>query len=82
MGLRTRQLEIAIFFYYPARDLRVIDCAGKNPRSRTRKVGSSYQVLGRGAASSGWPYYIWEFGGFLCLIFFVVLLLCNIKKIL
>jgi len=40
------------------------------------------QCLGRGTVSSLWPYYIWEFRGFLCLTFFVVSLLCNHNKIL
>ena len=29
-----------------------------------------------------WPYYVWEFGGFLCFTFFVVSLLFNLNKIL
>ena len=81
-GLRTRQFKIVVFFYYPVRGSTAIDCAGKNPRSRTRRVGSGHQVLGKGAISSGWPYYVEEFGGFLCFTFFVVSLLCNLNKIL
>jgi len=31
---------------------RAIDCAEKNPRSRTRKIRNGHQVFGRGAISS------------------------------
>jgi len=48
---RARQLEIAASFYSLPRGLRAIDHAGKNPRSRTRRVESSYQVFRRSAAS-------------------------------
>jgi len=50
--------------------------------SRVRRAGSGYQVFRRGITSSYWPYYVWEFGGFLYLTFFVVSLLCNLNKIL
>jgi len=40
------------------------------------------QCSGRGAILSLWSYHVWEFGGFLCLTFFVVSLLCNHNKIL
>jgi len=44
--------------------------------------GAVSQCLGKGTISSLWPYYVWEFRGFLCLTFFVVSLLCNHNKIL
>jgi len=50
--------------------------------SRVRGAGSGHQVVRRGAASSFQPYYVWEFGGFLCLTFFIVSLFCNPNKIL
>jgi len=50
--------------------------------SRVGEVGSGHQVFRRGIASSAWAYYVWELGGFLCLAFFVVSLLCNPNKIL
>ena len=80
--LRTKQLEITIFFYSLTRGLRTTYCAKEDSWSRVRGIGSGYQVFGRGATSSYQPYYVWEFGGFLCLTFFVVLLLCNPNKIL
>ena len=39
-------------------------------------------MFGRGAVLLFRPYYVWELGGFLCLTFFVVSLLCNLNKIL
>jgi len=38
--------------------------------------------LQKGAVSSFPSYYLWEFGSFLCFFSFVVLLLCNLNKIL
>ena len=81
MCSRTKWLEIVVFFYSPARGLRPIYCLEKNPRSRTRRVGSSHLMFGKGT-NSFQPCYIWEFRGFLCLTFFVVYLLCNLNKIL
>jgi len=52
------------------------------PHSRIRRVRSGNQVFGRGATSSYWSYCVWEFGDFFCLIFLVILLLCNLNKIL
>ena len=82
MHLRARQLEIAVHFYSPTRGSRPIYCLEKNPRSRTRKVGSSHLVFGKGTVLLFWPCYVWEFGGFFCLTFFVISLLCNLNKIL
>ena len=82
MRLRARRLEIAISFYSSTRGLRPIYYLEKNSRSRARKVGSSHLVFGKGAVSSFWPCYVWEFGSFLCLTFFVISLLCNLNKIL
>jgi len=79
---RARQLEIAVLFYSPTRGSRLIYCLEKNPRSRTKRIGSSHLVFGKGTISSFQPCYVWEFGGFLCLTFFVVSLLCNLNKIL
>ena len=80
--LRAKQLETATSLYSPSKGLRAIYRTEKNPRSRIRGVESGYQVFGRDATSSFWPYYLWEFGGFLCLTFFVVSLVCNPNKIL
>jgi len=80
--LRARQLETAISLYSPARGSRTIYYVKENSWSRVRRVRSDHQVLGRGTTSSFQPYYVWEFGGFLCLTFFVVFLLCNPNKIL
>jgi len=82
MCSRARQLEIAISFYNLARGLRPIYYLEKNPRSRTRRVESGHLVFGKGTVSSFQPCYVWKFGGFLCLTFFVVSLLCNLNKIL
>jgi len=79
---RARQLEITASLYGLAKGLRAIHCLEKNPQSRIRGVGSSSQVIGRGAISSFHSYYLWEFGSFLCFFSFVVLLLCNPNKIL
>ena len=79
---RARQLEITIFFYSPARDARPIYYVRENSRSRTRRVGSSHLVFGKSTVSLFWHCYVWEFGGFLCLAFFVISLLCNLNKIL
>jgi len=54
----------------------------ENPRSKIRGVGSGSQLIERDVISSFPSYYVWEFGGFLCLISFVVSLLCNLNKIL
>jgi len=82
MYSRARQLEIATSFYSPERGSRTAYCVKEDSWSRVRGVGSSYQVFGRDAASSYQPYYVWKFGDFLCLTFFVVSLLCNPNKIL
>jgi len=82
MHSRARRLEIAISLYGPAKGSRAIHCLEKNPWSRIRGVGSSSQVIGRGAVSSFHSYYLWEFGSFLCFFSFVVSLLCNPNKIL
>jgi len=82
MGLRARQLKIAISIYSPARGSRFICHAREDSRSRTRRVGSDRLVVRKSVVSSFWPYHVWEFGGFLCLAFFVVSLLCNHNKIL
>jgi len=82
MHSRARQLKIVVSFYSPAKGLRPAYCAREDSRSRTRRVGSSHLVFKKGTVSSFWPYYVWEFGGFLCLTFFVVSLLCNLNKIL
>jgi len=79
---RARRLEIAASLYSPAKGLRAIHCLEKNPWSRIRGVGSGSQVIGRGAVSSFYSYYLWEFGSFLCFFSFVVSLLCNPNKIL
>jgi len=81
-GLRARQLEIAIFFYSLARGSRPTYCARENSWSRTKRVESSHLVFERSAVLSFQPCYVWEFEGFLCLTFFVILLLCNPNKIL
>jgi len=80
--LRARQLEIAVSLYSPSKDSRAIYYSEKIPRSRIRGVGSSSQVIGRGAISLFHSYYLWEFRSFLCFFSFVVLLLCNPNKIL
>jgi len=82
MCLKARQLEIAASLYSLSKGLRAIYHAKTDFRSRVRRARSGRQVFGKGAVSSFWPYYLWEFRGFLCLIFFVVLLLCNPNKIL
>jgi len=82
MHSRARQLEIAVFFYSPARGSRPNHRAVGNFWSRVRGSGSGHPVFGRSIVSSLWPCYVWEFGGFLCLAFFVVSLLCNHNKIL
>jgi len=61
---RARQLEIAASHYSPAKGSRAIHCLEKNPQSRIREVGSGNQVIGRGAISSFYSYYLWEFGSF------------------
>ena len=80
--LRARRLEITTSLYGPAKGLRAIHCLEKNTWSRIREVGSSSQVIRRGAVSSFHSYYLWEFGSFLCFFSFVVSLLCNPNKIL
>jgi len=79
---RTRQLEIAASLYGLAKGSRAIHCLEKNPQSRIRGVRSSSQVIGRGAISLFYSYYLWEFESFLCFFSFVVSLLCNPNKIL
>jgi len=79
---RTRQLKIAVSFYSPARGSRPIYCLEKNPRNRTKRVGSNHLVFRKDAILSFWPYYVLEFGDFFCLTFFVASLLCNLNKIL
>jgi len=64
-----------------ARGSRPAYCVRENSWSRTRRVGSNHLVFGRSTVSSFWPCYVWKFRGFLCLTFFVVLLLCNSNKI-
>jgi len=70
------------FLYSPSKGLRAIYCVEKNSRSRIRGAGSGCSVFRRDTTLLFWPYYLWKFGGFLCLIFFVILLLCNPNKIL
>ena len=82
MHLRAKQLEIAVFFYCLTRGSRTTYCMKEDSWSRVGEVGSGHQVFRRGIASSAWAYYVWELGGFLCLAFFVVSLLCNPNKIL
>jgi len=82
MCSQARQLEIAASLYGPAKGSRAIHCLEKNPQSRIRGVGSSSQVIERGAVSSFHFYYLWEFRSFLCFFSFVVSLLCNPNKIL
>jgi len=79
---RARRLEITASLYSPAKGSRAIHCLEKNFQSRIRGVESSSQVIGRGAVSSSYSYYLWEFGSFLCFFSFVVSLLCNPNKIL
>jgi len=81
-ALEGKRLEIAVSFYSPARGLRPVYCVREDSRSRTRRVGSGYPVFGRSAVSLFWLCYVWKYRGFLCLTFFVVLLLCNHNKIL
>jgi len=85
MYLRARRLETAISLYSLVRGSRPIHCVKKNSQSRVRRAGSGHQVFRRGTISSYQPYYVWKFGDFLCFVFFVVfvvLLLCNLNKIL
>jgi len=82
MHSRARQLEIAVSVYSLARGSRPTYCAREDSWSKVRRVGSSHLVFGKGATSSSWPCYVWKLGGFLCLTFFVVSLLCNLNKIL
>jgi len=82
MCSKARQLRIATSFYSLARGSRTAYCVKEDSWSRVRGAGSEHQVFGRGAVSSAWAYYVWELRGFLCLAFFVVLLLCNLNKIL
>jgi len=79
---RAKQLKITVSLYGLSKGSRAIYCLEKNPWSRIRGVGSSSQVIGRGAVLSFYSYYLWEFGSFLCFFSFVVLLLCNPNKIL
>ena len=79
---RTRRLKTAVSVYSLSKGLRVIYCLEKNTQSRIRGVGSGNQVIGRGAVSSFYSYYLWEFGSFFCFFSSVVLLLCNPNKIL
>jgi len=79
---RARQLEITASLYGLSKGSRAIYCLEKIPRSRIKEVGSSSQVIGRGAVSSFHSYYLWEFESFLCFFSFVVSLLCNPNKIL
>jgi len=79
---RARQLKIVVSVYSLARGSRLDHCARENSQSRTRGVRSNYPVFGRGTISLLQPCYVWEFGSFLCLTFFVVSLLCNHNKIL
>ena len=82
MYLRARRLEITASLYNPAKGLRAIHCLEKNTQSRIRGVGSGSQVIGRGAISSFYSYYLWKFRSFLCFFSFIVLLLYNPNKIL
>jgi len=82
MRSRARRLEIIISVYSLARGLRPAYYAGEDCRSRTRRMESGYLVFRKGAILLFQPCYVWEFGGFLCLAFFVVSLLCNHNKIL
>jgi len=82
MRVRTRWLKTAVSVYSPSKGSRAIHCLEKNTQSRIRGVGSGNQVIGRGAVSSFYSYYLWEFRSFLCFFSFVVLLLCNPNKIL
>ena len=65
-----------------ARGLRPTYCVREDFQSRIRRVESSHLVFGKGAVLLFRPCYVWEFGGFLCLTFFVGSLLCNLNKIL
>ena len=82
MYSRARQLKIAVSFYSPARGLRTVYCVREDFWSRVRRVESGHPVFRRGTVLSFWPYYVWEFGGFFCFTFFIVLLFCNLYKIL
>jgi len=82
MYSRARQLETTASLYSLAKGLRAIHHAKEDFRSRVRRAESGHQVFKRGVTSSFWPYYVWEFGDFLCLTFFIVSLLCNPNKIL
>jgi len=79
MCSRAKQLEIAVSIYSLERGSRSAYHAREDSQSRIRKVGSGYLVFGKGAISSFQPYYVWELGGFLCLTFFIVSLLCNLN---
>jgi len=79
---RARWLKTTVSPYSPARDSRPIYHTKEDFQSRVRRAGSGHQVFRRDAASSYWSYYVWKFGDFLCLTFFVVSLLCNLNKIL
>ena len=80
--LRVRRLKIAISIYSLVRDSKPGHCAREDSQSRVRESGSSYLVFGKSAISSLRPCYVWKFRGFLCLVFFVISLLCNHNKIL
>ena len=82
MCSRARQLEIAISFYNLERGSRPVYCAREDSRSRTRRVGRDNLMFRKSIVSSFQPCYVWKFGGFLCLTFFVVSSLCNLNKIL
>jgi len=82
MCSRAKQLKITISVYSLARGLRPVYHVREDSQSRIRKVGSGHLVFGKGTTSLFWPCYVWELGGFLCLTFFVVSLLCNLNKIL
>ena len=63
--------------YSLSKGLRTVYHAKEDSQSQVRRAESGHQVFGRDAVSSFWSYYVWEFGGFFCLTFFLVLLLCN-----
>jgi len=78
---RARQLKIAVSVYSLARGSRPAYHARENSWSRIR-VGSNHLVFRKGTTLLFRPCYVWKLGGFLCLTFFVVSLLCNLDKIL
>jgi len=55
---RARQLEIAASLYGPLKGSRATYCLEKNSRSKIKGIGSSSQVIRRGAVSSFHSYYL------------------------